>query len=120
MDHRQGARQVTLARLDCAAPPACRPSRETFVANHKSALKRIRQNEKRRARNRRVRTGMRSVIKAFRAAADSGDVETARDTFAAAERGLRRAASKGIVPRAHANRRVSRLAKRLNALSPSP
>ena len=117
MEHRRGARQRMLARLDCAAPPACRASRETFVANHRSAQKRIRQNEKRRARNRRIRTGMRSVIKAFRAAADSGDVETARDTFAAAERGLRRAVGQGVIPRAHANRRVSRLAKRLNALS---
>lgn len=90
------------------------------MADHKSALKRIRQTEKRQARNRRIRTGMRSVIKAFRVAADSGDAEAARVTFAAAERGLRKAAGKGVIPRAHADRRVSRLAKRLNTLSPSP
>lgn len=89
------------------------------MANHKSALKRIRQTEKRRMRNRRIRTNMRSVVKAFRAAAESGDVEAARVKFAAAERSLRRAASKGVIPNAHADRNVSRLAKRLNALSPS-
>ena len=88
------------------------------MANHKSALKRIRQNEKRRIRNRRIRSGMRTVIKAFRSAVDSGDPEVAREKFTAAERSLRKAAGKGVIPRAHANRRVSRLARSLNALSP--
>ena len=90
------------------------------VANHKSALKRIRQTEKRRIRNRRIRSGMRSVIKAFRSAVDSGDADDAREKFTAAERSLRRAAGKGVIPRAHADRRVSRLAKSLNGLSARP
>ncbi len=90
------------------------------MANHKSALKRIRQTEKRRIRNRHIRSGMRSVIKAFRNAVDSGDTDDAREKFTAAERSLRRAAGKGVIPRAHADRRVSRLAKSLNGLSARP
>lgn len=87
------------------------------MANHKSALKRIRQTRKRAARNRHVRTGMRHVVKAFRAAVDSGDEAEARERFAAAEKSLRRAASKGVIRKENADRRVSRLAKRLNAMA---
>lgn len=90
------------------------------MANHKSALKRIRQNRKRAARNRHVRTGMRTVVKAFRTAVDSGDETAARERFVAAEKSLRGAASKGVIPRARADRSVSRLAKSLNAMSAAP
>jgi small subunit ribosomal protein S20 len=87
------------------------------VANHKSALKRIRQNRKRAARNRHIRTGMRTVVKAFRTAVDSGDEAVARERLIAAEKSLRGAASKGVIPKARADRNVSRLAKRFNAMS---
>jgi small subunit ribosomal protein S20 len=87
------------------------------LANHKSALKRIRQNEKRRVRNKHIRTGMRTEIKRFRAAVESGDSAAASEQFASAERAIRRAASKGVIPRQRADRRVSRLAKSLNAVS---
>ncbi len=87
------------------------------MANSKSAEKRIRQNEKRRLRNKRIRTAMRTVVKNCRTALEGSDVEDARAKFIAAERSLRRAASKGIVPKARVDRAVSRLAKRLNALS---
>ena len=87
------------------------------MANHKSAKKRIRQNEKRRIRNKQIRTGMRTVVKNCRTALDGGNVEEAREKFLAAERSLRRTASKGIIPKTRADRAVSRLAKRLNALS---
>ena len=90
------------------------------MANHKSALKRIRQTEKRRQRNKQVRTGMRTVVKACRAALDAGNLEDAREKFRAAERSLRVAASKGVIPKPRANRRVSRLAKRLDALAAAP
>ncbi len=86
------------------------------MANHKSAEKRIRQNEKRRMRNKSVRTAMRTEVKNCRTALEGGDAEEAREKFRAAERSLRRAASKGIIPKARVDRAVSRLAKRLNAL----
>ena len=87
------------------------------MANHKSALKRIRQNAKRAARNRHIRTGMRTVVKSFRTAVDAGDQAVAREAFVAAEKSLRRAASKGVIRKSRADRNVSRLAKRLNAMS---
>jgi small subunit ribosomal protein S20 len=87
------------------------------VANHKSALKRIRQSRKRAARNRHVRTSMRTVVKAFRTAVESGDQAVAKEHLIAAEKSLRGAASKGVIPRTRADRNVSRLTKRLNAMS---
>ena len=66
------------------------------MANHKSALKRIRQSEKRRMRNKTIRTAMRTVVKNSRLALEGDDAEAAREKVQAAERSLRRAASKGI------------------------
>lgn len=79
------------------------------MAQHKSAGKRARQAEKRRERNRRVRSSVRTAVKRARsAAAGEGDpVEAAR----LAESELRRAASKGVIPKTRASRQVSRLAR---------
>ena len=87
------------------------------MANHKSAVKRIRQSEKRRLRNKRVRTAMRTVVKTCRISLKGADADAAAEKFRAAEKSLRRAASRGIIPKARADRTVSRLAKRLNTLS---
>jgi small subunit ribosomal protein S20 len=87
------------------------------LANHKSALKRIRQSETRRKRNQHVRTKMRTVVKKCREAFESGDKTQASEAFAAAEREIRRAATKGIIPKQRADRSVGRLAKRLNSLA---
>lgn len=88
------------------------------MANHKSAEKRIRQSEKRRVHNKSIRTAMRTVVKTCRTALEADDAEAAREKFRAAERSLQQAASKGIIPKARADRTVSRLAKRLHALGP--
>jgi small subunit ribosomal protein S20 len=89
------------------------------LANHKSAQKRIRQSEKRRAHNKSIRSAMRTVVKNARAALESGDGEVAKSKLRDAEASLRRAASKGIIPKKRADRAVSRMSKRLNALSSS-
>jgi len=86
------------------------------LANHKSALKRIRQSEKRRKRNQHIRSTMRTRVKRFRKALESGDAGQAGEYFTAAERSIRRAASKGVIPRRRADRSVGRLARALNAL----
>ena len=86
------------------------------MANHKSALKRIRQSETRRKRNQHIRTQMRTTVKRCREAFDAGDQAKAREAFNAAEREIRRAATKGVIPKQRADRSVGRLAKRLNAL----
>jgi small subunit ribosomal protein S20 len=87
------------------------------LANHKSALKRIRQSERRRKRNQHIRTQMRTMVKYCRDAFESGDPAKATDAFRVAEREIRRAATKGVIPKQRADRSISRLAKRLNAVS---
>jgi small subunit ribosomal protein S20 len=87
------------------------------LANHKSALKRIRQSERRRKRNQHIRTQMRTMVKHCREAFESGDQTKADDAFKVAEREIRRAATKGVIPKQRADRSISRLAKRLNAVS---
>ena len=87
------------------------------MANHKSALKRIRQSESRRKRNQHIRTQMRTMVKRCRDAFDSGDETRSTDAFKVAEREIRRAVSKGVIPKQRADRSISRLATRLNAVS---
>jgi len=87
------------------------------LAHHKSAQKRIRQSERRRKRNQHVRSGMRTHVKALRLAIDSGDAADASDKLKTAERAIRKAATKGVIPKRRADRTVSRLARSVNALS---
>jgi small subunit ribosomal protein S20 len=86
------------------------------VANTKSALKKIRVSEKRRARNRPVRTAVKNVIrKAQEAIAGAAAEPTTVEAVVAAVSQLDRAASKGVIHANNAARRKSRLMKRLNA-----
>lgn len=87
------------------------------MAHHKSAQKRIRQTVKRTERNREIRSRTRTLIKRFRVAADSGDATAATEHLRSAEGAIRAAASKGVIPAGRASRTVSRLAKRLQAIS---
>ncbi len=86
------------------------------MANHKSALKRIRTSERRRARNRVFISRARTEIKQARAEIASNDVAGAREAVLTAIRVLDKAANKGILHRNNAARRKSRLMKRLAAL----
>ncbi|MBI5957107.1 MAG: 30S ribosomal protein S20 [Chloroflexi bacterium] len=86
------------------------------MANHKSALKRIRSSEKKRVRNRLVRSKTRTEVKKARTAIQAGDVENARQATLEAIRTLDKAAVKGVLHRNNAARRKSRLMKRLAKL----
>jgi small subunit ribosomal protein S20 len=86
------------------------------LANTKSAKKRIRQNEKRRARNRVFRGRARTYVKKARMAIESGDLETARAATLVAVSELDKAAQKGVLHDNNASRRKSRLMKQLAAL----
>lgn len=86
------------------------------MAHHKSALKRIRSNERKRLRNRIFRSRARTEIKKARAFIDSGDIESARQATLQAIRVLDKAAVKGILHRNNVARRKSRLMKRLARL----
>ena len=87
------------------------------MANHKSALKRVRQTAKRRLRNRHVMTTTRTYIKRLRAAVDSGNAEQAKEALLLAVSALDRAATKGVIHRKQASRKIGRLTKAVNALS---
>ena len=86
------------------------------MATHKSAIKRIRQNEKRRLHNRHFRNRARTLVKKARAAIESGDVASAREATSRAVRDLDKLASRGVVHKRNAARRKSRLMKQLNAM----
>ena len=88
--------------------------RRKYVANHPSALKRVRSSEKKRLRNRRVRQFTRTSIKKARQAIEAGDIERAQELVRNAISALDRAVSKGVIHRNNAARRKSRLMAAFN------
>ena len=89
------------------------------MANHKSAKKRARQTPKRTERNRSTRSRVKSAVKSARSALEAGDAGETAAALKTAEGVLRRAASKGAIPKKRASRSVSRLAKNQNRLASS-
>ena len=87
------------------------------MANIKSQIKRVKTNEKRRMRNKSVRSAVRTAVRKFREAAEAGDVEQAAVLQRAASRALDKAASKGVLHKNQAANRKSAMAKRLTTLS---
>lgn len=85
------------------------------MANLKSAIKRVRQNEKRRMRNRMVRSRMRTYLSKARADVETADPATAAEAVRQAVAELDKAARKGVIHPNAAARRKSALMKRLNA-----
>ena len=84
------------------------------MANTASALKRMRQNERRRLRNRVVRSRVRTAVKTARTALGTTATE-ARTLVSDAIRALDKAVTKGIIHRNTAARKKSALARRLSA-----
>ncbi len=83
------------------------------MANIKSAIKRNRQNEKRRIRNRIFKGAARTSVKKARAAIETGDAAVALQATLDAIRSLDKGAAKGILHKNNAARRKSRLMRRL-------
>ena len=79
------------------------------MANTKSAIKRIRQNERRRVRNRAIRSQLRSAVKTARAAEGPPQAAAVLEAI----RALDRAVSRGVIHRNTAARKKSSLARRL-------
>jgi small subunit ribosomal protein S20 len=86
------------------------------VANIKSQIKRNKQNEKARQRNKAVKSSLKTAVRSFREAADSGEPDKANDALRAAYIKLDKAASKGIIHKNQAANRKSALAKRFATL----
>ena len=85
------------------------------MANIRSQIKRNRQNEKRRLRNKAVRSELRTRTKVAVAAAASG-AETGEAALKAALKRIDKAAAKGVIHKNQAANRKSRLMRKINAL----
>ncbi len=85
------------------------------MANIKSQIKRNRQNAARHARNKQVRSFLKTKVKRVQQALESGDADAAREAYRVAAREFDKAAAKGIVHKNKAANRKARLARRINA-----
>jgi small subunit ribosomal protein S20 len=75
------------------------------VANIKSQIKRNTTNEKRRLRNKAVKSELKTVVRSFRDAAAAGDAEATEKALRLASKKLDKAVSKGVI---HANQAANR------------
>jgi small subunit ribosomal protein S20 len=97
-------------------PSVIDPEEHTRVANIKSQIKRIKQNEKRRLRNKSVKSSVKTAIRKFREAAESGDKDRATVLLRDASRKLDKAASKGVIHANQAANKKSAMAKRADQI----
>lgn len=86
------------------------------MANIKSAKKRARQAIVRTERNRYYKTRIKNITRAVREAVESGDKERATEAFRLANKSFHKYASKGIIKKNTASRRVSRLNRLVKSL----
>jgi len=89
---------------------------EEELANIKSQIKRNKQNQKRRMRNRVYRGTARTYVRKAEAAIKVGDTQASQEEVLKAIKALDKAASKGVIHKNNAARRKSRLVKKLNSM----
>jgi small subunit ribosomal protein S20 len=87
------------------------------LATHESAIKRAKQNEKRRTRNLHIETTLKSAVKKVREAIDEKDIEGAKKALLKAIPLIQKGRSKGILHKNTSARKISRLVQAVNALS---
>ena len=87
------------------------------MANHKSALKRARQNNVRRLRNKSIRSRVKSVVKDVRAAVTDNSQDKAIQELSLAKSVIAKASKKGTIHKKTAARKISRLSKLVNSIS---
>jgi small subunit ribosomal protein S20 len=87
------------------------------VANIKSQIKRNRQNEKARLRNKAVKSSLKTAIRKYNEAVQAGDASSAEVLLRDASRKLDKAVSKGVIHKNQAANRKSAIAKRQAALA---
>ncbi len=86
---------------------------------HTSTIKRAKQAERRRLRNKAVLSRVKGVVKKARTAIQENDVDGSQVQVKAAQVALHKAATKGVIHRNTASRRLSRLARNANAVTSS-
>ena len=87
------------------------------MANHKSALKRARQNEYRRMLNKASKTRIKSIVKDVRLAVSEGSNEKALSKLDTAKSVINKAAGKGVIHKNTAARKISRLSRLVNTIT---
>ena len=87
------------------------------MANHKSAVKRARQNEIRRLRNKAIRTRVKSIVKEVRTSAGETSGEGPQIKLNTAQSVIDKASKKGVIHKRTAARKISRLTKLANSAS---
>lgn len=87
------------------------------MANHKSALKKIKQDKVRQMRNKAYKTRLKNVVKSVETAISEANKEAAQTALQEAISTLDRVASKGVIHKNKAARKKSRLTKKVNALA---
>lgn len=86
------------------------------MANIKSQQKRNRTNERRRLRNKSVKSSLRTAVRTFHEATEAGEKDKAAELLAATSRKLDKAVSKGVIHRNQAANKKSALARAFNKL----
>ena len=86
------------------------------MANHKSAIKRARQSEEQRVRNRSRKTRMKNVIRDLDEVIAGKSPEKAAEQLKKAVSVIAKSASKGVIHKNTASRKISRLTREVNAL----
>ena len=89
------------------------------MANHKSAIKRIRQTITRNARNTAHRTQVKNATKRVLSAVENKDKQEAENQLKLATKAISKVASKGVLHKRAASRKISGLSKRVHQLSAS-
>jgi small subunit ribosomal protein S20 len=87
------------------------------VANIKSQIKRVKTNEKRRLRNKSVKSSLRTAIRRFREAVEAGDKDQIVERQRSASRALDKAASKGVIHANQAANKKAAMAHQVNSIS---
>ena len=87
------------------------------MANHKSAIKRARQNEKRRLRNKSTKTRIKNIVKGVRQTVGENSKEEALAELNSAKSIIDNAAKKGVIHKKTASRKISRLSRLINTIS---
>jgi small subunit ribosomal protein S20 len=86
------------------------------MATHKSALKRSKQSKEKRLRNRNVKSNLKNTMKAVSAAIEGKDPKKAQEVLSQVTPVINKAASKGVIHKKNAARKISRLTRKVNAL----
>ncbi|ERJ84514.1 ribosomal protein S20 [Peptostreptococcaceae bacterium oral taxon 113 str. W5053] len=84
------------------------------MANIKSAIKRIKTTEKRTLRNKSTKSELKTLIRKFEGMIDAGSMDEAKGMIRVIDKKLKRAASKNVIHKNAASKKLSKLAKKLN------